>query len=319
MALPGILARNWRLKISALVLAAILWVTMRLSDDRPERLAIPAVEVRVEHVHRDWYLVEEPSPGEVQMSVSGPLGDILRVAMSRPKVAIRVDSVTSADSVLTLMRDWVTGIDRNEVTIEDLHPSTVRLSFGRIKEEEIPVSVRLTGELPGTLALVGPPRANLLFINVRGPAQIVDELQTVFLAPFDLGQIDGGGKFEVVVDTTGMAELAVSPMSATLTVDAAPKSRRALAPRQIELPDGVASLDLDSAIATVTLLGADQLLEQVDTSSLSVRVAAESEAVQAAIGESGQARVALKVEGLPPFISAEISPDSMTVSEVAER
>ena len=319
MALPGILARNWRLKISALVLAAILWVTMRLSDDRPERLLIPAVEVRVEQVHRDWYLVEEPSPGEVQMSVSGPLGDILRVAMSRPRVAIRVDSVTSSDSVLTLMRDWVTGVDRNEVTIEDLHPSTVRLSFGRIKEEEIPVSVRLTGELPGTLALVAAPRANLLFINVRGPAQIVDELQTVFLAPFDLGQIDEGGKFEVVVDTTGMAELAVSPMSATLTVDAAPRSRRVLAPLPVELPDGGASFDLDSAIANVTLLGADRLLEQVDASSLSVLIAAELEEVHAAVGESGQARVALKVEGLPAFVSAEISPDSVTVSEVAER
>ena len=319
MALPGILARNWRLKISALVLAAILWVTMRLSDDRPERLAIPAVEVRVEHVHRDWYLAEAPSPSAVQMSVSGPLGDILRVAMSRPRVAIRVDSVASADSVLTLVRDWVTGVDRNKVTIEDLHPSTVRLSFGRIKEEEIPVSVRLTGELPEALALTGRPRANLLFVNVRGPAPQVDALQTVFLAPFDLSRLEGAGKFDVAVDTVGLEGLALSPNTATLTVDAAPKRTRALAPLEIALPAGAASLVLEPAVATVTLVGAGEVLERVEETAIGVRVATDAEAMLAAIGEHGQARVALEVYGLPAFVAAEISPDSATVLEAEAR
>ena len=60
MSLSGFIVRNWRLKIAAFVLAVLLWVTMRLSDDRVSRLTIPGVEVRVEQVHRDWYLRQAP-------------------------------------------------------------------------------------------------------------------------------------------------------------------------------------------------------------------------------------------------------------------
>ena len=117
------------------------------------------------------------------MSVSGPIGELLRVAMSQPAIVVRVDSVLTEDSVLTLIPDWVSNVDRSSVTIENFAPSSVRLLFERNKEEEIPVSVRLIGTLPDSLAMVNEPRANLLFARVRGAASSVDALETVFLEP----------------------------------------------------------------------------------------------------------------------------------------
>ena len=313
MSFPGIIVRNWRLKITALALAVLLWVTMRLGDDRIDRLSIPGVEVRVEQVHRDWFLRQAPSPPSVEMSVRGPLGDILRVAMSRPAIVIRVDTVTKEESVLTLIPDWVTNVDRTGVTIEDFQPGTVRLVFERNQEEEIPVTVRLTGELPDSLALVSEPRANLLFTRVRGPASDVEVLETVFLEPFELSRLTGPGRFEVPLDTTGLGGLVVNPTTATLTVEVAARRSRVLAPLRVEFPGADPTLVLEPASVGVTLYGAEEVLNRADTTALRVRVAVDPAVVQAAVARAGEARVPLALTGLPARVEGAVEADSVTV------
>ena len=312
MSFSGIIVRNWRLKITALTLAVVLWVTMRLTDDRIDLLSISNVEVRVEHVHRDWFLRQPPSPPAVEMSVTGPLGDILRVAMSRPTIVIRVDSVLREDSVLTLIPDWVTDVDRSSVTIENFRPSSVRLLFERNKEEEIPVTVRLTGELPDSLAMVAEPRANLLFTSVRGAASVVDALETVFLEPFDLSGVTGPGRFEVALDTAGLGGLVVNPTSATLTVEVAPMRSRVLAV-PVEWPGADPELVLESAVVNVTLFGAEERLMGVDTAALRVLVGVEAAAVRRAVEEHGEARVPLSLVGVPGWVRGVVEVDSVTV------
>ena len=312
MSFPGIIVRNWRLKITALTLAVVLWVTMRLTDDRIDLLSISNVEVRVEHVHRDWFLRQPPSPPAVEMSVTGPLRDILRVAMSRPTIVIRVDSVLKEDSVLTLIPDWVTDVDRSSVTIENFRPSSVRLVFERNKEEEIPVTVRLTGELPDSLAMVAEPRANLLFTRVRGAASAVDALETVFLEPFDLSGVTGPGRFEVALDTAGLGGLVVNPRSATLTVEVAPMRSRVLA-IPVEWPGADPELVLESAVVNVTLFGAEELLMGADTAALRVLVGVEAAAVRGAVEEDGEARVPVSLIGVPAWVRGVVEVDSVTV------
>ena len=123
--------------------------------------------------------------------------------------------------MLGLASDWVRNVDRTSVGIEDFAPSSIRLLFERNSLVEIPVSVRLTGRLPDSLALVNEPRANLLFVQVRGPASAVDPLETVFLQPFDLGGVTGSGRFDVALDTVGLGGVTVSPLTAALSVDVA--------------------------------------------------------------------------------------------------
>ena len=312
MSLSGLIIRNWRLKIAALALAMLLWVTMRLTDDRLGRLTIPGVEVRVEQVHRDWFLQQGPLPSTVQMSVSGPQGALARAAMSRPAMVIRVDSVLSEDSVVTLLPDWVSNVDRTSVTIEDFAPSSVRLLFERNKEEEIPVSLRLTGSLPDSLAMVAEPRANLLFTRVRGAASVVDELETVFLEPFDLGRMTGSGRYDVALDTAGLGGLAVNPVSATLTVEVGTMMSRVVA-LPVAFPGTAAELLAEPATAAVTLYGAEEVLARVDSSALGLRVATDLVALRNALGDADSVRVPLVLNGVPQWVEAVIGPDSVSV------
>ena len=312
MSLSGFIVRNWRLKIAAFVLAVLLWVTMRLSDDRVSRLSIPGVEVRVEQVHRDWYLRQAPLPPTVEMSVSGPIGELLRVAMSQPAIVVRVDSVLKEDSVLTLIPDWVSNVDRSSVTIENFAPSSVRLFFERNKEEEIPVSVRLVGTLPDSLAMVNEPRANLLFARVRGAASSVDALETVFLEPFDLGALTGPGRFDVPIDTAGLGELVVSPTTATLTVDASTRTTRVLM-SMVELAGAGDDLAVEPVSVAVTLYGAEELLGAVDSAAVRVLVGAEAGELRRQLEENEAVRVPLTLSGLPRWVEGTLGVDSVTV------
>ncbi len=317
MSVSGVIVRNWRLKIAALALAVLLWVTMRLTDGSVGRLTIPDVEVRVEQVHRDWFLKEAPFPSTVQMSVSGPQGELVRAAMSQPAMVIRVDSVLSEDSVVTLIPDWVSNVDRSSVTIENFAPSSVRLLFERNKEEEIPVSVRLSGSLPDSLAMVSEPRANLLFTRVRGAASVVDGLETVFLEPFDLGRVTGSGRFEVALDTAGLGGLAVNPVSATVSVEVAPKQSRVVA-LQISVPGDVDDLVVDPATVAVTLYGAGEVLERVDSSALRLRVVTAAEELLGVLEEMEDVRAPIALSGLPQWVEGVVGSDSVSVRREEE-
>lgn len=313
MSFPGILTRNWRIKLAALALAVVLWATMRLSDDRVSRLEIPDVQVRVDQVASDWLLKGEPSPSTVGMTVNGPMGDLFRVAMAEPVVVIPVDSVPGEDLVLELVPDWVWNVDRGSVIIEDFAPSSVRLSFERYRVEDIPVSLRVIGRLPDSLALTGEPRANLLFAQVRGPESELNALQAVFLDPFDLRGLTGSGRFDVKVDTTGLAGLAVSPLTATVTVEAATRESRVVGPVEVESPEGGEDFVVEPSSLNVRLSGAGVLLDRSTLDGLVVRISADPVDVRRAIDENREVRLPVEVSGMLQFVDGVAEPDSVTI------
>lgn len=308
--------RNWRLKIMALALAVLLWVTIRLSDESLSRLDIPDVEVRVDQLDPDWLLRSPPSPARVEMTVAGPLGELFRVAMAEPVVVIPLDAVTEDDFVLELNADWVRNVDRGSVEIEDFNPSSIRLLLERNRVVEIPVSVRLVGRLPDSLALVAEPQANLLFVRVRGPASAVDPLETVFLEPFDLGELTGSGRFDVPLDTVGLGGVSVNPTTATVTVEAAPRTSWAVGQLAVEFAESEEDWILDPEALEVTLFGAELQLSAVDVDAIRLAVTADAAAVRLEVERNGEARVPVAVTGLPSWVQGVAAPDSVTVRRV---
>lgn len=317
MSFPRVFTRNWRLKLAALTLAVLLWATMRLSDDRVSRLEIPGVQVRVDQVASDWFLEGDPSPATVDMTVTGPMGDLFRVAMAEPVVVIPVDTVAGEDLVLELVPDWVWNVDRGSVAIEGFSPSTVRLLFEQYRVGEIPVSPRIIGRLPDSLALVAEPRANLLFAQVRGPASEVDGLEAVFLQPFDLSALTGSGRFDVGVDTIGLGGLVVNPTSATILVEAARRESRVLGPLVVELALADEGLEVDPPEVAVTLSGAGVLLSEVDTANVVVGLSTGPQELRQGIEDNGEVRVPIEVRGLGRFLEGTADADSVTVRRVA--
>ncbi|MDE2676485.1 MAG: YbbR-like domain-containing protein [Gemmatimonadetes bacterium] len=313
MSMTGIVTRNWRLKIAALALAVLLWVTIRLSDQGGSRLTIPDVEVRVEQLDPGWVLTGPPSPARVEMTVTGPYGELLRAALAKPEVVIPLETVEQEDLVLGLASEWVRNVDRTSVGIEEFAPSTIRLLLERNIEVEIPVSVRPTGRLPDSLALVGEPRANLLFVQVEGPASAVDPLETVFLQPFDLGGVTGSGRFEVGLDTAGLGRVTVKPLTAMLSVDVAPRQSWVLGELPVEFPEADADWVIDPGVLEVTLFGAELQLSAIDVEGIRVAVTADAASVRLEVERNGEARVPVGLSGLTRWVEGAVEADSVTV------
>lgn len=316
MSLTGIVTRNWRLKIAALALAVLLWVTMRLSDPSVSRLSIPGVEVRVEQLDPDWVLRGPPSPARVEMTVSGPYGELLRAAMAEPVVVIPLESVEQDDMVLGLASGWVRNVDRTSVGIDGFAPSSVRLIFERNRVVEIPVTVRLSGRLPDSLALVGEPRANLLFAQVRGPSSAIDPLETVFLQPFDLGRVTGSGRFDVALDTVGLGAATVSPLTAVLSVEVAPRQSWTVGQLPVEFPGADADWIIEPATLDVTLSGAELQLSAIDVDAIRLAVTADAASVRREVERNGEARAPVAVSGLTRWVEGVAEADSVTVRRV---
>lgn len=313
MSMTGIVTRNWRLKIAALALAVLLWVTIRLSDQGGSRLTIPDVEVTVELLDPEWVLTGPPSPARVEMTVTGPYGELLRAALAKPEVVIPLETVEEEDMVLGLAPDWVRRVDRTSVGVEDFAPGSVRLLFERNRSVAIPVTERLSGRLPDSLSLVRQPQANLLFAQVSGPASAVDPLETVFLQPFDLGGVTGSGRFDVVLDTVGLGRVTVRPLTAVLSVDVAPRQSWVVGQLPVEFPEADADWVIDPGVLEVTLFGAELQLSAIDVEAIRVAVTADAASVRLEVERNGEARVPVGLSGLTRWVEGAVEADSVTV------
>lgn len=218
---PELLTRNWTLKLAALGLALLLWGVVKA--EAPVRVTIPDVPVEVALRDGRWTVTAPPAPGAVSVVFSGPVRDLVKLAVERPRVVIPVDEVNDTTEIHLLQPRWVQlGQDLERTRAEDIRPSTVRLSFERITTRLLPVLPVTQGEPPPGFRLDGPVRADPPAITVSGPSSRLAQLQMIRLPAVDISELTGPAAITVAVDTTQLYGLAVSPRQVTLTVSIEP-------------------------------------------------------------------------------------------------
>ncbi|MFO7259855.1 MAG: YbbR-like domain-containing protein [bacterium] len=216
-----LITRNWTLKLTALGLALLLWSVVKA--EAPVRVTIPDVPVEVALRDARWAPAAPPAPGTVSVVFSGPVRDLLRLAVERPRIVIPVDEVKDSAEVHLLQPRWVqVGDDGERVRAEDIRPSTVRLSFERVTTRLLPVVAATRGEPLAGYRLDGPIRVDPPAITVSGPASRLAELEVVRLPTVDISGFTGPTAITVSVDTAALSGLAVSPEQITLTVPIVP-------------------------------------------------------------------------------------------------
>lgn len=307
-----LLRRNWRLKALALGLAVLLWITVRLSDDRVTTRDLPNLApVRVENLDSDWVLRGSPSPASVRVSVTGRFTDLFQVASARPVIVIPVDSVVEVDWTAELLSQWVREMELGSLDRLDFEPSTVRLRFERKRSGMIPISPRFVGAVSDSLAVTGAPGVNPLFTKVQGPASLVDGLETVFLEPFDLSHLTDSGQFELLLDTTGLVELTLTPPSAVLTMNVASRRSRTIGPLPIELPGATTDIVAVPESLSVIVRGAAETLQAMDAAAVTLRVGYTASAIEAALAQDGELRAPVILSGLPGWTLGVPATDSV--------
>ena len=343
-----LLAHNWTLKLSALALALLLWISVRVES--PDRHDMSNIPVRVELTDPDWAMAGDPLPTSVRVRFAGPSRELLRMAMDRPSIVIPVDRVVSGDTTVPLQNQWVRIQDRPGVTVEDIQPPSIRLSFEAMQRLSLPASVRTRGTLPAGLALAGPPRVEPSGVQIAGPADRLAQMDSVPLEVVDLGSVDSADARMVSVDTSALEGLEVVPAGVSVSFPVESEVERVVSgiPVVLRSPLAENGVEVLPSNLTVTLTGARSLVEGLDPTTLSAVAQveglfpgsglAEGEWMFQGSGEGAEGdvegaeedggvppeeeerepvpeelRVPITVEGIPPLVRGVPSQDSVTL------
>ena len=303
------LMHNWRLKLAALGLSVFLWALVQTEPRNAESFSVP---VLVEVADTAWTTAGPPSPATVELRLTGPTREIIRMAREGTMIRVPVQDVGSPDTTITLNRDWVPLGEGARLSVESVTPNTVGVSFEPAVTRVLPVAMRVEGSLPDNLALASPIGLNPQVVRVRGPASRVEGLDSVRLRPLELDQVEESGIYEVPVDTAGMMGVRLSPTVATLGVRVEDEVERVLSDLevQVQLPDDGTPVVVDPATVEVSLRGARTLVTAMDPRDLAVVVAPDL--VEAMLpGE--ERRVPLHLEGVPALVVATLGTETVVV------
>lgn len=311
---PRVVAHNWRLKLSALGLSVFLWALVQTEPRNAETFSVP---VTVEISDTAWAASGAPEPSVVELRLSGPAREIIRLARQGTLIRVPIRSVGSSDTTVTLRRDWVGLGDGTRLTVESLSPSAVQIAFEPAVTRAVPLAIRTSGRLPSHLALATPIGVNTGVVRLRGPASRLEGLDSVRLRPLDLSDVSASGVFEVPVDTTGLGGVRITPVIATLGVRVEDEVERVLSgvPVITQSEGGEVHVVVSPLTVDVTLRGARTLVTAVDPLDLRAWVAPE---LVRAMAPGEERRVPVRVEGIPALVVYEVAEELVTVRRVSD-
>jgi YbbR domain-containing protein len=303
--LSGLIGHNWTLKASALGIALLLWVAVRV--DAPSRHELTNVPVRVDLQDPQWALLGEPTPSTVMVRLSGSSGELIRIVGERPSVVIPLDDIASADTTVLLRTQWLRVQDRGGVVVEGIQPATVHLTVEPVERLSIPLAPRMIGALPGRLALAQRPQAVPSEVRVIGPRSRVLGLDSVPLVPIDLSAVSNSGRLTVAVDTARLSGLPIQPSEVSVEILVEDRIERVVTGLPVTLPNGLGGManDLEISPATVSVIlrGARSVVESTDPRALRVVVQVEDDGLP----EPGEEGVFLvRLAGLSDLLEGTI-------------
>ncbi len=207
---------NWTLKLASLGVALLLWTVVRAED--VVTATVPRVPVYASIRDPGWELASAPAPASVRLQLTGPVRELVHLALQRPQVVVPVEDVRDSVLVLVVRDSWIRfprGITRTRV--DDVHPATVRLVFDPMASRTLSVALPLRGRLPPGLLLTGPIALEPGRVRASGPRRRLQGVDSVRLPPLDLSRLTDTTAMTVDIDTARLG-LVVEPASVRVRV-----------------------------------------------------------------------------------------------------
>lgn len=206
---------DWALKLTALVLAFFMWITVRADEPGQWSWEVP---VRVVNNDADWVVSGQPVPAEVTLYLRGPYRELLRASTDLPEIIVPIQEVRDSSEVVQLRSNWVSlpsGTD--QVAVVDVLPSTVRIGFDRVTTRLIPVAAPLLGDPPAGYELVSDVIVEPAVVRASGAGRAIARMDSVRLPPIDLRSVRTYDTLDLTIDTTGTG-LIISPRTVRVFV-----------------------------------------------------------------------------------------------------
>jgi hypothetical protein len=301
-------AAHWKLKLSALALALLLWVVFSA-----EQVTTQWIPVRVEAVVRDpaYVLTGRPEPRVVRVRFRGPGRELWEVALRPPTLVLPVRDVGEARS-FALDVAMVEVPERYRVTATDVRPAVVRLDLQRLVTRTVPVRPVVASGSLGRYVVEDSVRATPQTVRLTGPEEALSRLDAIPTRAFDIVPAQGGEfSRRVALDTTDLDGVTLSHAEVRVHGRVEGRMDRRFPGIPVELPGG---LTATPARVDVDVSGGERRVGALTPAG--VRAVIHRDSLPPVIPPLG-VEAAVVVEGLPAGVTARTVPVRITPSSAA--
>lgn len=293
-----LLARNWPIKLAAVLLALMLYVAVQAQQPITQTFTM---KLNVE-VPRGRSLQQKPPTLQVQ--VSGKGAELMRLRTFPSAITKSVPETLSASSWLVRLENGDVPVPKGvDVSVLAITPREVTVSLDSVIRKEVRV-VPLVSVVPESGFVVkGGLSIAPMIARLVGPEQNVAAIESVTTVAMEITNITGPFTRQLAIDTTALGIVRVGPRQVTVSGDVQALLRRTFAGVTIESGAGqLTGVTLEPARVAVALEGPAERVERLTRDSLRVV------AVLTRDGSHARLRV-LSPQGL----GARATPDSVVV------
>jgi hypothetical protein len=302
------LTQRWKLKLTALGLAILLWVVV--SAEQPTTQWIP---VRVDPVVRDpdFVLAGTPEPATVRVRFRGPGRELWELALERPVLVLPLREVGNARSfaIDPSMVSIPEGV--RSVQVIDVRPAVVRLELQRLATRTVPVRARIGARSLQRYVVADTPAVLPAVVRLTGPEEALSRVDAVETRAFEI--VPDGGTFSqrVNLDTTGLHGITLSGQEVRVRGRVERRVDRVFPVVPVTTPEGVTA---EPGQVQVQVAGAEHRVNAITPPQLHAVVRRDS--LPARLPPEGMA-APLVVEGLPEGVTARTVPERIRVAPAA--
>ena len=269
MRLPGWIRHDIGLKVAALALSVFLWVIV--AERRQVELTVD-LPLRYTDMPADMIFTAEV-PHEAKARIRGK-GKFLRWRLDN--VYFRINLSVAGEGIVThVVSSGEAEIPpTSEIEIlEVLEPKAIRVELDKRVTREIPVGIRLEGEVPGDKVMIGRARSDPPLVVVDGGEKIVAPLDSIMTEPVDRSQLAKKGRVEAKIDLAGLPYVTSGVDEVTIGARAEDRKELGIPSVPIEAPVGRG----DKALFTpdsldVVISGAESQVDSLDPQDLKLVV-----------------------------------------------
>jgi YbbR domain-containing protein len=184
---------NWNLKVTALLLALILWLFVR-GEPGPERVVTIPLEVQVPS---QMEIVNDRLT-TIEVTMRGPSLSGSWFNPPLPTCVVNLEKAQEGEHVVQLTPDNVRVPKGSGIEILQLNPTRVELELERTISKEVPIIVPIRGEPPRGFEVLGISQnpTNVIITGARSRIEPITEVST---EPISLNELKQSARFFVTL------------------------------------------------------------------------------------------------------------------------
>lgn len=299
-----LLARNWPIKLAAVLLALMLYVAVQAQQPITQTFKM---KLDVE-VPRGRSLLQKPPT--IQVQVSGKGAELLRLRTFPTAITKSVPDTLSSSSWLIRLENGDVPVPKGvDVSVLAITPREITVSLDSVTRKDVRVVPLVTVVPESGFVVRGGLSISPSIVRLVGPDQNVAAIESVITIPMEITNVTGAFTRTLPIDTTAFGIVRIAPREVIVSGQVEALLRRTFAGIPVESGAGqMVGVALDPARVSVSVEGPAERVDRLTRDSMRVV------AVLTRTGTHARLRVLS-----PTGVDARVTPDSVAVRRRAGR